>query len=203
MLGTPVLHALIFLILPSGPNFIYYNVPDSMKNFLTYLRCGVLEGYVVTLWMSMRFLVVGTNMLTFHVILAEMAAGMKAIGESTSKKRSKEFRQQTLDQELKRCQVVQLRLKIFNETNRNLQCLHNIWYFKESILLGYFGIRITLEDLLLGGSFLGLSIFASAVSTYLRTSPPSASLTKSRNTSRVLKSWRVSVKMKQSWQCQL
>ncbi|CAG7717667.1 unnamed protein product [Allacma fusca] len=132
MLGTPALHVLVFLVLPNGPNFIYYNIPESMKNGWTMLGCGVLEGYVLTL-------------------------------ESKGRNKSKEFRQQTLDQELKRCQVVQLRLKIFNETNRNLQCLHNIWYFQESILLGYFGIRIMLEDLVLGGSFLSLGLFASAV----------------------------------------
>ncbi|CAG7817864.1 unnamed protein product, partial [Allacma fusca] len=29
--GMPVLHVLIFLVIPDGTNFLYYNVPESLK----------------------------------------------------------------------------------------------------------------------------------------------------------------------------
>ncbi|CAG7829017.1 unnamed protein product [Allacma fusca] len=67
---------------------------------------------------------------------------------------------QVLQQEWKRCREVQLTLRIFNESNCYLQCVQNLWYFYESILLGYFGIRIMLDDIVLGLSFLGLGVLS-------------------------------------------
>ncbi|CAG7693444.1 unnamed protein product [Allacma fusca] len=151
---------LIFLIIPSGPNFLYYNVPENMKSPLALSAFAVLEMYLLTFWMSMGLFTVGTHVLTFHVVLTQLESGMRAIRNCLANTKSRECRRQTLAEEWTRCRKVQLNLRIFNESNQNLQCVQILFYFSEGIVLGYFGIRLILMDVVLGACFLGLSVIS-------------------------------------------
>ncbi|CAG7786461.1 unnamed protein product, partial [Allacma fusca] len=81
LVAVPGLHLVIFAIMPNGPNFIFYNLPESWKNPLSMLGCAALEGYLLTIWMSMGLFLVVTHVLTVHMVLTELEMGMKAMGE--------------------------------------------------------------------------------------------------------------------------
>ncbi|CAG7717394.1 unnamed protein product, partial [Allacma fusca] len=159
-LSVSVLHVIIFLIIPSRSNFIYYNVPENLKNPVTMIGCAILEFYLMTFMLSMGLLLLGVHLLTFHMVLIQLETGMKTMNHCITATRLPQRLKETIHDEWERCRKIQLHLRIFNESNNKLQCVHVLFYFESCILMSYFGIRLILVDALFGTPFLVLGIIA-------------------------------------------
>ncbi|CAG7721245.1 unnamed protein product [Allacma fusca] len=163
VLAVPVLHVLIFLVIPTGPSFLYNYVPEHLKNPLTMSGSAVVEFYFMTFWMSMGLFTVSTHVLTFHnMILTQLKSGIRTMGDSLQTKKGRKQLQEALRKQWTTCRKIQLNSRIFNASNCNLQSMQIIWYFYECILLGYSGVRLFREDIVLGLFFVILSLIGAA-----------------------------------------
>ncbi|CAG7816086.1 unnamed protein product, partial [Allacma fusca] len=164
--AVPVLHVLIFLVIPTGPSFIYNYVPEHLRNPLAMSGSAVMELYFVTFWMSTSFFTIATHVLTFHMTLGQLNSGIRATSNCIQTRKGREQLQEILRKEWTTCRKIQLNLRIFNASNSNIQSIVMTWYFYESILLGYSGVRLISEDIVLGLIFVAIGIIAAVFYIY-------------------------------------
>ncbi|CAG7722147.1 unnamed protein product [Allacma fusca] len=123
----------------------------------------LLTNYVVLFWVHPEFYV---NVIKLcYDAFPELHFSNS---DSLESRKGRERLQKILHKEWTTCRKIQLNLRIFNASNSNLQIAQILWYFCEAILLGYSGVRLIREDIVLGLLFvvIGLNAVAFYIFTY-------------------------------------
>ncbi|CAG7732802.1 unnamed protein product, partial [Allacma fusca] len=162
LLGIPGVHMIIFLIIPNGPNFLYQYIPHPHKALSTLVLCAVFEFYVLTLWLSIGVLFVFILMLCFYTVIQKIDGGLEMIRECKVKNFGDAT---TLMKVYKNLRNIQLLLQEFNNASEYMIFAGKMILLYESIFLGFAGIHLLSEHMLLGIMFSILTIVPTV--TYL------------------------------------
>ncbi|CAG7719582.1 unnamed protein product [Allacma fusca] len=150
ILGIPVVHVMIFMIIPNGPNFLYQYIPHPHRALLTLVLCAVFEFYVLTLWLSIGVLFVFILMLCFYTVIQKIDGGMEMIRDC----KVKHFGEATtLMKVYKNLRNIQLLLQEFNNSSEYMIFGEKMLLLYESIFLGSAGIHLLSEHIVLGIMF--------------------------------------------------